>query len=267
MGMQSKISMSRRGLLGGAVWLASGAPAWAKKKKKAIPSGRVARVISGQSITLQDGRTVRLGSIDAPRMAYQDIHAEPLAKAARNALTRLVQDRALHFENAAPDRYDRLKAQVFAQTGQSSQPVWVQGAMTRQGYARVHTWRDDHARAAELLRLEESARDARRGVWAEAYYAVRNPQTIAASVGSFQIVQGRIVDAAIVRKRVYLNFGSDWRTDFTISIAPKDAKRFERAGIRLAGLSGVRVRARGLIRSQNGPILYLDHPEALEILE
>jgi endonuclease YncB( thermonuclease family) len=267
MGTQSKTPMSRRALLGGVMALASGAPAWAKKKKKIIPSGHAARVISGQSFTLQDGRTVRLGSIDAPRMAYQDIHAEPLAKAARNALTRLVQGRILHFKNAAPDRYDRLKAQIYAQAGQGENPVWIQGAMIQQGYVRVHTWRDDKTHAAALLRLEESARTARRGLWAEAYYAVRNPQTIAASVGSFQIVQGRIVDAAIVRKRVYLNFGSDWREDFTISIAPKDAKRFERAGISLAGLSGVRVRARGLIRRQNGPILYLDHPEALEILE
>ncbi|MDQ7018433.1 MAG: thermonuclease family protein [Robiginitomaculum sp.] len=264
--MQSKTPMSRRALLGGVMALASGAPAWAKKQKKVIPPGRVARVISGQSFALQDGRTVRLGSIDAPRMAYQDIHAEPLARTARNALAHLIQDRVLSFEEAAPDRYDRLKAQVYAQADPDEDPVWIQGAMIRHGHARVHTWRDNHAQAAELLRLEQNARAARRGIWAEAYYAVRNPQTIGASVGSFQIVQGRIVDAAIVQKRVYLNFGSDWREDFTISIAPKDARRFERAGINLAGLSGVRVRARGLIRTQNGPILYLDHPEALEIL-
>jgi len=265
--MPTPHSLTRRTLLGGAFWLGGFRPAWAKKQKKVIPPGRVARVISGQRFALQDGRTVRLGSIDAPRMAYQDIHAEPLARTARNALAHLIQDRVLSFEEAAPDRYDRLKAQVYAQADPNEDPVWIQGAMIRHGHARVHTWRDNHAQAAELLRLEQNARAARRGIWAEAYYAVRNPQTIGASVGSFQIVQGRIVDAAIVRKRVYLNFGTDWREDFTISIAPKDVRTFERVGIHLAGLSGVLVRARGLIRILNGPTLYLDHPAALEILE
>jgi len=264
--MEQANAISRRALLGAVFWLGATAPTWAKKKKTAISPGRVARVISGQSFTLQDGRTVRLGSIDAPRMAYQDIHAEPLAKAARNALAFLIQDRPLHFEEAAPDRYDRLKAQVYAQADSGEKPVWIQGAMIQQGYARVHTWPDNKAHATTLLRMEDQARAARLGIWAEAYYAVRNPQTVGASVGSFQIVQGRIVDAAVVRKRVYLNFGADWREDFTISIAPKDIRAFERAGIHLPGLSGVSVRARGLIRTLNGPILYLDHPEALEIL-
>ncbi|PHS27296.1 MAG: nuclease (SNase) [Robiginitomaculum sp.] len=269
MGTQLQTILSRRTLLGGAFWLGGLGPAWARKKKKAaqIPPGRAARIISGQSFTLSDGRTVRLGAIAAPRMAYQDIRGEPLAKASRAALRRLITDHLLSFTDPAPDKFGRLKAQVFAQDLATSPPVWIQSEMIKHGFARVHTWRDDKTHAAALLALEIEARAKRRGLWAEDYYAVRDAQSIGASIGSFQIVQGRIVDAAIVRKRVYLNFGADWRNDFTISIAPKDAKRFERAGINLAGLSGARVRARGLIRSQNGAILYIDHPEALEILE
>jgi endonuclease YncB( thermonuclease family) len=268
MGTQLQTLLSRRTLLGCAFWLGGFGPAWARKKKKKpiIPAGRVARVISGQSFSLSDGRTVRLGAIAAPRMAYKDIRAEPLAKTSRAALRDLITDQVLSFTDPAPDKFGRLKAQVFAQDLATSPRVWVQSEMIKRGFARVHTWRDDHAQAATLLALEIEARAKRHGLWAEDYYAVRNAQTIGASIGSFQIVQGRVIDAAIVRKRVYLNFGADWRTDFTISIAPKDAKHFERAGINLAGLSGANVRARGLIRSQNGAILYVDHPEALEIL-
>ncbi len=199
-------------------------------------------------------------------MAYEDVRGEPLATLARKALYAIVQNRILHFEDPVPDRYSRIKAQCFVEQAETKEPLWVQGEMIRLGWARVHTWQDDHARANQLLILEEAARANKSGLWAEPYYAVRKPETIGAAIGSFQIVQGRIIDAALVRKRVYLNFGADWRKDFTISIAPKDVRRFTRVGIVLAGLSGARVRARGLVRSQNGPILYLNHPEALEVL-
>ncbi len=264
--MRIKFHPQRRAILGGVLWLAGFGPALAKSKKQVIAPGRASRVTSGQGFILEDERRVRLAGILAPRMAYEDIRAEPLAMQAREALKRLVSNRSLHFSDPAPDKFSRLRAQVFANNGNAGNPVWVQAEMIRLGFARVRSWRDDNTHTNALLALEESARQARRGLWAEQYYAVRNPQSVGVSIGSFQIVQGRIVDVAEVRGRVYLNFGADWRQDFTISIAPKDKKRFERDGIILAGLSGAKVRARGLIRQQNGPILYLDHSQALEIL-
>ncbi len=260
--------LHRRTVLGGIILFSGFRPALAKTKAKktVIPSGRAAQVTSGHGFDLEDGRTVRLASIQAPRMAYENIRAEPLAVHARDALAELVINQDLHFSDPVPDKFSRVRAQAFAKADEDMPPLWIQGEMIRQGFARVHTWRDDHAHAADLLSLEAKARQARRNLWSNDYYAVRDPQSIGASIGSFQIVEGHIVDAAEVRGRVYLNFGANWRDDFTISIAPKDKKRFEKAGIALAGLSGARVRARGLVRQQNGPILYLDHPEALEIL-
>jgi len=45
--------------------------------------------------------------------------------------------------------------------------------------------------------------------------------------------------------RIYLNFGDDWRTDFTVSVAPVDNDLFEEAGIDLLSLAGQRIRIRG----------------------
>jgi endonuclease YncB( thermonuclease family) len=265
--MEQATAFSRRALFGGAFWLSGLETAWAKKKKPSpIPSGRAKRVMSGQGFTLTDGRTVRLSGVKAPRIAYGDIHGEPLAREAKAVLSRLVMGRALSFEMQAPDKFSRLRAQVFAHDQATKTQIWIQGEMLRTGFARVQTWRDDHDRSTAMLALEAEARAAKKGLWAEPYYAVRTPHTLGAAMGSFQIIEGRIIDTALVRGRVYLNFGADWRKDFTISIAPKDTRSFKRAGIVLAGLAGVRVRARGLVRSQNGPILYLDHPAALEIL-
>ena len=221
---------------------------------------------NGQSLTLYDGRTVRLGTIQAPRMATKGMPPEPLAIEARNALRRLTQDHALTFSDPVPDKFSRLRAQVFADTGTTDPPLWVQGEMITQGLARVHTRRDDQARAHQLLALEETARKTRRGIWAQPYYALRTPNNAGAAIGSFQIVQGRIFDVAEVRERIYLNFGEDWRHDFTINIAPKDKRQFTRVGIDLIGLAGAEVRVRGLVRFLNGPIIYLDHAAAFEVL-
>ena len=82
-----------------------------------------------------------------------------------------------------------------------------------------------------------------------------------------QIVEGRVVDAATVRGTTYLNFGTDWRSDFTFRIESNARRAFKRVGVDLASLTGVRVRGRGWVFPLNGPMIDLTHPEALEVLE
>lgn len=66
---------------------------------------------------------------------------------------------------------------------------------------------------------------------------------------------------------MYLNFGADWRTDFTITIAARDLKLFEQAGLDLFALEGRTVRVRGWLDSYNGPAIEADHPEQIEVLD
>ena len=73
--------------------------------------------------------------------------------------------------------------------------------------------------------------------------------------------------AAVVRGRGYLNFGDDWREDFTVSIGPRDRRRFETAGIDIEDYEGRLVRVRGWVDSFNGPMIEATHPEQIEVLE
>jgi hypothetical protein len=73
-----------------------------------------------------------------------------------------------------------------------------------------------------------------------------------------------VTSVADVRGRVYLNFGADYKTDFTVAIAKKNVKRF--AELDLLNLTGARVRARGWVEMINGPMIWMDHPGRLEIL-
>jgi len=139
--------------------------------------------------------------------------------------------------------------------------------MLRAGMARVYTFADNRELAAEMYALERAAREARRGIWGNAFYAVRTPEQLAPLVGTFQLVEGRVKNAAIVHSRAYLNFGADWKTDFTVTIPPPGLTLFRRAKLDIAGLSGKRIRVRGWVETYHGPMIEATHPEQIEVLE
>ena len=51
---------------------------------------------------------------------------------------------------------------------------------------------------------------------------------------------------------LYLNFAGDWHSDFTISIARKDAAAFAADGLDPPALAGKHVRVRGWLAWRNG---------------
>ncbi|MBL1430866.1 MAG: thermonuclease family protein [Robiginitomaculum sp.] len=256
------------------IWLGLGAtgltsafckPVFAQENlsKNFLQNGKAQHIISGDSFILEDGRRIRLTGMDAPRMAIGDAVAQPLSATAKQLLHDLIAGQELSFVAASPDRFGRVRAHVLIGRDQK----WLQGEMLERGMGRVRIWSDDDNRITKMLAIEEQARHQKTGIWARGFYAIRTPQTITSARGSFQIVEGEIVDAASTRKMNYLNFGADWRTDFTAQATKKIARKFSKAGINLSGLSGARVRVRGLIKSSNGPSLWLNHVSQLQILD
>ena len=86
--------------------------------------------------------------------------------------------------------------------------------------------------------------------------------------GSFQLIEGRVTDAVRIKGQVYLNFGQDWRSDFTITLKAKVARQFAKAGVDPLSLKGrmVRVRVRGWLKKYNGPMIEASHPEQIEVI-
>ena len=71
----------------------------------------------------------------------------------------------------------------------------------------------------------------------------------------------------LVRRRAYLNFGEDWRSDFTIALDARTRRLFEAEAIDLKAYEGRRLRVRGWLKSRNGPMIEVTHPEQIELLE
>jgi micrococcal nuclease len=247
---------------------AVGAPAAAEGLPAGLADGgtaRVAEVIDGDTVALGDGREVRLVGIQAPKLPLgrRGFKTWPLANKAKQALEGLAAGKeiALGFGTLREDRHGRVLAHL------SVGGLWLQGEMLKRGLARVYTFADNRQLAPEMLALEKEARAEGRGIWADPFYAVRTADAVdaRADAGSFEIVEGRVRDAAAVGKRVYLNFGDDYRSDFTAVIGPQAKPLFVAAGIDPTTLGGHIVRVRGWVETLNGPMIEITHPEQLEV--
>jgi endonuclease YncB( thermonuclease family) len=233
-------------------------------------TARAAEIMDGDTLVLEDGRQVRLVGIQAPKLPLGRPNFEtwPLAEEAKEALAALALGRSLRlaYGGRRMDRHGRLLAHLYADSGAGAER-WVQGALLEQGLARVYSFADNRALIAEMLALERAARAGRRGIWTNPFYAIREAEAAGAHLGSFQLVEGRVLEAAVVRGRAYLNFGADWREDFTVTLAPKVRRRFEVEGIDPRDYQGTRLRVRGWLKSYNGPMIEVTHPEQIEVLQ
>ena len=241
-----------------------------------LPDGTVSEVVDGDTARLEDGREVRFVGLQAPKLALgrKGFTPWPLADEAKAAAETLLRGRkvALKAGGRQMDRHGRVLAHLYLTDG-PEEARWVQAELLRQGWARVYTFADNRACAGEMLVLEAEARAGGRGIWAHPFYAVRQAEDIEALMGltnSYQLIEGRVRDVARVRSRIYINFGKDWRTDFTAVVHGRGSRAFgveEPVPAALAALEGKRVRLRGWLRERNGPEIALTHPEAAEILE
>ena len=230
---------------------------------------RIESVVDGDTVVLAKpvgrSREIRLAGIQAPKppLGRPYIRKWPLADRAKAALEELTLGRemVLAFGGERLDRHGRLLAHLY-----TPNDFWIQGELLRRGLARVHTLPDNRAAVPAMLDREREARSTRRGIWRNRFYQVRRAEDAGRHIGSFQIVEDRIVAAAIVKGRAYLNFSPDWRTDFTISIAPKWMRLFRSSGIDVTSLAGKTIRVRGWLKSFNGPMIEVTHPEQIEIV-
>jgi len=228
-------------------------------------SAKVVEVVDGDTVVLDDGKEVRLVGIQAPKLPLNrpNFKEWPLAREAKEELEKLVlnQHVTLSYGGARMDRHGRTLAHLHTDDG-----AWAQGEMLSRGLARVYTFADNRAAAPDLLALEAGAREAKRGIWALNYYRVQDADGKIGPPDTYQLVEGTVVEVADVRGKYFLNFGQDYKKDFTASISARDAKSFASAGMDPKSLKGKRVRLRGWIDERNGPAMDLTHPEQIELL-
>jgi endonuclease YncB( thermonuclease family) len=215
----------------------------------------VARVIDGETLALADGRMLRLVDIDVPSRGT-------VAAQAKAALAALIdgQALALKFAGDAKDRQGRILAELYAGD------VWVQGELLRRGGARVAGTAGDRIGLPEMLAIERQARRYRRGLWADADYAVVPAAVAARRASSFALVSGKVAGAVSNVAGVVLYFGVDAHNGFVLTFAPDVVKLCRDAGLDPASLIGKTLLTRGYIDGTRRPTIAISFPEQIELL-
>lgn len=221
----------------------------------------------GQIVSIEDGLTVTIstpeGSLEV-RLAEIDSPLDFVPFDNPGAL--IGQPARLEYRGLQRDRYSRALAHLFLT---NDGEIWLQADLVSRGRARVLSYHDNNQASTELLALERQARAAELGMWGDQRFAVRDthPDGLAQDLGSIQVVEGRVLDVTeLPAGPVYINFGMDYRTDFTVRIEAAHLPRFDAANFDLAALQGQRVRVRGWLHEQNGPMMRIDHPARFEVL-
>jgi len=231
-------------------------------------SAEVASIIDGDTLRLTGGETLRLSGIEAPKrdLAPGDAALTRLAGAAAEALKALIGSRPIVLRQDAGkrDRYGRRLAQVFNSDG-----TWFQETLIAEGLARVHGDGRNRLGLETLLRIEGEARDAGRGIWRHPLFAVRaaDDPKLERFAGSFQIVAGRVFEAAVVKGTGFINFSADRDTDLTLVLKKPALDLGGPAMIDLAWLTSKPIRCRGWLDLYKGPRIDISHPEQIEVLE
>lgn len=201
----------------------------------------VADVVDGDTVVLDNGTEVRLVGIQAARLPLgrAGFETQPLAPEAHAATRELaLGQRVTFYDGGQPiDRWSQTLAHLRDEVGR-----WLEGEMLSGGLARVYSFADNRAKVAEMLTLEGPTHVAGRGI------------------------EGRVVSASIVKGLAYMNFGDDWREDFTVTVAPRVMSLFREAGLDIEALSGQRIRVRGWLKDFNGPQIEITQPEPIDVL-
>ena len=224
-----------------------------------LGEGRVAAIIDGRSFRLQDGREVRLAGIEP-------VFPEQSAVEPTRALAALLAGREVRLsgEDDTPDRYGRQLAFVWLLPDETL----VQRELLALGEAIASTEVSDKECAAGLLGAEGTAREAKRGIWADAT-AIKNtesPGDILAGIGRYMLVEGKVLSVRQAGATTYLNFGRNWTRDFAVTIPRRALDNLSAGGLVPKSLENKRIRVRGFVEARSGPRIEVVRVGQIELI-
>lgn len=226
---------------------------------------KISEVLDGDTVKLDSGQTVRFIGLDTPELhkntgeKWVDVN-EPLALEAKQLNESLVKGKLvrLEFDVELKDKYSRLLAYCFVDN------VFVNERILEEGLGLLYT-RPPNVKYNEILvAAQKRARDNQKGLWSNEQFI--SADEAANYIGSIATVEGKVLKVKESEKVIYLNFGKDYKKDFTIVIFRQDLASFLAAGINPVKFKNKTLRVFGKVKDYNGPEIIARHPSQIEVL-
>ena len=175
-------------------------------------------------------------------------------------------DQPIRLDPHPPTVHDRYGCALARLETVSGMPL--QRALIEQGLARVslpspsissHGTDDVDA----WLGLEEQARHAGLGHWGNRRFEVHRAENAAPQIGRNSLIQGRVLRVSENDRYAYLNFGRNWRTDFTVRL---NRRLIKAERIDPDHFTGKVLRVRGFVQESRGPLIDVTNLQQIEVI-
>ena len=219
----------------------------------------VKRAIDGDTVLLKNGERVRYLGIDTPEKN------EPFFTGALKANRNLVEGKKVKLlvcQTRRRDDYGRTLAGLRL----DGRDVTLE--LLRLGLGRVFEDRSCLS-TEEMDRYFQTAIDAAKshlGIWKNAPETPIKPHRAASFLGKTGLVCGEVKNVHTGPSAVHINFGADWKTDFSATVFRTDEKRFRKAGFAPdESLVGKKLFVFGHIHLRDGPNVVLSTPLQVKV--
>jgi len=229
---------------------------------------KVIEVIDGDTVRLSNGRLLRYIGLDTPEVRIKEKNGDfkyqpqPFSLEAKEFNRKLVEGNIarVEFDIEKTDCYGRLLGYCFIGK------IFVNKKLVEQGYAVISTRPPNVKYVESFVSAQKSARGAKRGLWGS--LPTLNHNQANNYINQIRSVEGVVVGSYKSAKCLFLNFGQNYRSDFTVAIFNNVIKTFKQKGIDpLSFYNGKRIRVNGKIREYNGPEIIINSPYEIEVLE
>lgn len=158
------------------------------------------------------------------------------------------------YKSTSPDRYGRYSA-VFKDTNEET----LQNKLLSTGMAFVYLDSNCKNDVEKFKKLENLARNTKQGLWNKKYQLVKSPEETQNLINSYQLVEGTVEKISYTKDSVYLNFGENWKEDFTARFPKKKNKDYSE-------WVNKKVLIRGWIENYYGPFINIANSFQIEVV-
>ncbi len=214
-------------------------------------SEKVVRVIDGDTLEISGGERIRLLGIDAPERG--DVLFDP----ATDRLKELTASGLVILEMCEDrDIYGRLLATVMTDSGN------VNSILLREGMALPMLIPPcGRPVAVDVLVAAAQGALSGKGIYSLNGYGMLSPMEAGDHIGEYVIVKGIILDLHKGEKAWHLNFGPEWKTDFTAVLFREGQQRFIDLGLDPVDLVGSEVLVIGKVKRYSGSEIIVRGPD------
>lgn len=126
----------------------------------------VSKVVDGDTIDLEDGRTVRFVGIDTPETVDPRRPVGCFGKEASNETKSLLSGKQIILQKdvSDQDKYSRILRYVFLPL-ENGEMLFVNDYLVREGFAKVYTYPPDVKFDTQFRQAENDAKINKRGLW------------------------------------------------------------------------------------------------------